>query len=105
MCITVLPVTIELLLLGLQSVVTNSEELSSPTNGSIQVSSITAMEKSLLLALALKWQQQSDNLNTDQIQDLEREIWLSHIHSTMEELENKVSAYKLSRQLIVSTSL
>ena len=51
---------------------------------------VTAMEKSLLLALALKWRQQSDNLNTEQIQEIEREIWLSHIHSAVEEIEKSV---------------
>lgn len=52
--------------------------------------SVTAMEKSLLLALALKWRQQSDNLNTEQIQELEREIWLSHIHSAVGEIKKSV---------------
>lgn len=51
---------------------------------------VTAMEKSLLLALALKWRQQSDNLNTEQIQEIEREIWLSHIHSAVQEIEKSV---------------
>lgn len=54
------------------------------------LASITAMEKSLLLALALKWRQQSDNLNPEQIQELERDIWLSHIHSAVGEIENSV---------------
>ena len=55
--------------------------------------SITAMERALLLALALKWRKQSDVLNVEQIKDLEREIWVSHIHSAMEEMENSVREY------------
>jgi hypothetical protein len=58
-----------------------------------QLTSVTAMEKSLLLALALKWRQQSDNLNSEQIEDLEREIWLSHIHSAMAEIKELVCVY------------
>lgn len=77
-----------------QSTVVNSvamTPMSPSSEGRPSLPSITAMEKSLLLALALKWRQQSDNLNTDQIQELERDIWLSHIHSAMEGLENAVS--------------
>lgn len=65
------------------------------------LASVTAMEKSLLLALALKWRQQSDNLNTEQIQELEREIWLSHIHSAVGEIDKSVCVYRLSYVRIV----
>lgn len=69
----------------------SSEEALSAGEGGSELLSVTAMEKALLLALALKWRQQSDNLNSEQIEELERDIWLSHIHSAMEELESKVS--------------
>ena len=75
----------------MQSVVLNSEEALPASDGGAGTSSVTALEKSLLLALALKWRQQSDVFNSDQIEELEKEIWLSHIHSTVEELENSVS--------------
>ena len=68
----------------IQLLVPHGEEFDS--NGA----AITAMEKSLLLAFALKWRQQSDRLNTEQIQDLEKKIWLSHIHSAMDKIENSV---------------
>lgn len=80
----------------MQLMVVNAEETSSTSEHEQGLARITAREKSLLLALALKWRQQSDNLNSDQIQELEREIWLSHIHSTMKELQNSVSS-KFSR--------
>lgn len=74
----------------IQLLVANCGETQSVSAQGQSAASITAMEKSLLLALALKWHQQSDNLNTEQIQDLERDIWLSHIHSAMGELDNSV---------------
>ena len=54
-------------------------------------SMVTPMEKSLLLALALKWRQSNDGLDTEDLEELEREIWLSHIHSTVDEIDNLVS--------------
>lgn len=74
----------------IQLLVVNSGETGSVNAQGQSVTSITAMEKSLLLALALKWRQQSDNLNTEQIQELERDIWLSHIYSAMGEFDNSV---------------
>ena len=56
---------------------------------------VTPLEKSLLLALALKWRQNNNNLDTEHLQELEREIWLSHIHSTVEEIENLVSCFEM----------
>lgn len=62
------------------------------TGNSEQITLTTAMERALLLALALKWRKQSDDkLSPEEIKDLEREIWLSHIHYAMDELENSVS--------------
>lgn len=52
---------------------------------------VTPMEKSLLLALALKWRQSNDGVDTEHLEELEREIWLSHIHSTVDEIDNLVS--------------
>ena len=49
--------------------------------------SVTAMEKALLLALVLKWHKDSDTLKSDQIREFERKIWLSHIHSAIEQEE------------------
>lgn len=87
-----------------QLIVVNSETMTSmsSSNPIPGVASVTAMEKSLLLALALKWRQQSDNLNTEQIQHLERDIWLSHIHSAVQEMENSVSLEFCIFMLIVN---
>ena len=76
----------------MQSIIVNSEVAASVPE-QLGVSVVTPMEKSLLLALALKWRQNNANFDAEHLQELEREIWLSHVHSTVEEIENTVSGY------------
>ena len=53
--------------------------------------SCTAMERALLLAFALKWRKETDTLTAEQLREFEKEIWLSHIHATIVEMESVVS--------------
>ena len=69
--------------------VVNSEE--TVEKEKLAPTSITPMERALLLALALKWRKEKENLTSEQIRDFEREIWLSHIRSAMEDMESPVS--------------
>ena len=51
----------------------------------------TATERALLLAFALKWRKETGKVTTEQLREFEKEIWLSHIHATIEEMESSVS--------------
>ncbi len=85
-----------------QSIVDNSDEKMSSSEDVQTPESISAMERALLLALSLKWRKQSDSLNAEQCRDLEREIWLSHIQSAMNEIDKPVSGFVMG-QLILTT--
>ncbi len=50
----------------------------------------TATERALLLALALKWRTESRVMTAERLREFEKEIWLSHIHATIEEMEGLV---------------
>ena len=54
-------------------------------------SGCSATEKALLLAYALKWRKRTNMLSAEQLRELEKEIWLSHIHAIVEETDESVS--------------
>lgn len=82
-----------LLTISMQSIVRGSSDEESPkdpTEGRPH-SHLSAMERALLLAFALKRRKETDTLSADQLKAFEKEIWLSHIHATVEEMETSVS--------------
>ena len=54
------------------------------------LASCYASERALLLAFALRWRRETNTLAAEQMREVEKEIWLSHIHATVEEMENSV---------------
>ena len=82
-----------------QSIVHSSSEDQTETHDGegqqlVSSSGITcsAMERALLLAFALKWRKETETLTNDQLREFEKEIWLSHIHSAIEQMEGSVSS-------------
>ena len=43
------------------------------------------------MAYALKWRKRTNMLSAEQLRELEKEIWLSHIHAIVEETDESVS--------------
>lgn len=68
----------------MQSIIDTAEMVSSGEDGHV-----TAMERALLLALVLKWHKDSDGFKMEQAREVEKKIWLSHIHSAIEEVEEE----------------
>ena len=60
----------------------------------------TATERALLLAFSLKWRRETDTVTAEQLKEFEKEIWLSHIHATIEEMESLVSCTSLPFHLL-----
>ena len=51
----------------------------------------SATERALLLAFALKWRKETDTMTSDQMKEFEKEIWRSHIHASVEDMQRSVS--------------
>lgn len=92
-----------------QSVVHHSSDLSTPTPTSSSPPSpsnssphsfpplhCSASERALLLALALKWHRETNTMTDDQMKEFEKEIWLSHIHASVEDMQKSVSNARAS---------
>lgn len=68
------------------------------------ITSITATERALLLALLLKWKKDSYSFKVEQARELEKKIWLSHIRSAIEQEEEKEPAVSDNQQVQVHSS-
>lgn len=64
--------------------------LSGPSSFEGHVTSCSATERALLLAFALRWRHELGSLSSDKAKEYEREIWLSHIHAIIENMEATV---------------